>query len=979
MTCTGSAPAAGEQGVGPLLGSDRIPVLESDTRLSGPVAAAPDGPYCVFAVVDFPPTITWPDGASVMRVRQAPGGTVATWEARYRTANGGELEFRSLDTAGSVIETSTGNASISGVAQAMLVFFLDADFAVHYLQVYYVDDGGQIQFNFSGSIGALGDATHAVEIQVAPLGGLTDLGIGQVGASTDVTFAHSLALGVDHSALLAFEGERAAARAARLTVDAGVAFTLIGDADDSEQMGPQDVPDTLGNALDETWRADAALLHDSRTELGLTFRTRASLYDQDIALTLDYQGAGELAPYLEPVDDDQLTRNDIEVKRKGGGARARAVDRDSRLGVADPPDGIGTYDEQVEVNVYTDEQIEHHAYWRLRVRTWDEVRYPRVELNMAAMAQAGKWDLISAICSLRVGDRIRLTNLPIWAGSSTVDLLYLGRSMRLGHPVEWEITLNCVPYGPYEVKRLGDNPPDVDALTGRLVGDDRCALRAAISETDTTIDFDSNFYRWTTLWLHDTASRTDGSGWGAPDIGPQWVDDASGGTASVAGGDLIHAMTMTDDYVSSVVDGLIVADVQVYLRGVHPASTPSGGSISGVVYLRTNMAGTNVHAGVTFAADGTATAFGDGSSVPRTSATIPGVTASESVDVLIQLVGPRLKVWAAPSSVGIDLEHAPLVSIAVAAMTANMLTVDTETDSGLSVPLAMHYGAVEITSPGSFVDDFPLPVMLMRSPAAKTSGGELISATRITTTEAAFVAAGTPAHDDNTAVVPVDYSGGAVGDWVMVVAAERDSTVELSISDGNYEYTLLCQHGGLYVWAAIRTADIPAPTITPSGGGSGDTVSAVMFGLRNMPVTLAPGQYVLDQAMRTNSSAQNIAYPGLPEGIYWGRVILLVARKSDDWTGVAPPTGFTEAVDSSTTSGDEQGIAVYYRIDESPSVVNPGSLAVTGGSSAASDVLVLALAGGYQTMTVDRAHNGIKKAHAAGTYLEVRDELVVAL
>jgi hypothetical protein len=59
--------------------------------------------------------------------------------------------------------------------------------------------------------------------------------------------------------------------------------------------------------------------------------------------------------------------------------------------------------------------------------------------------------------------------------------------------------------------------------------------------------------------------------------------------------------------------------------------------------------------------------------------------------------------------------------------------------------------------------------------------------------------------------------------------------------------------------------------------------------------------------------------------------------------------------------------------------VDGGSLVVTGGASAVSDSLVLALVGGYQTLTVTRSVNGVQKAQVAGAEIVQLDPIVASL
>lgn len=774
MTYTGTAPEFAA--VGPLLGSDAIPVLAATTSLSVNVPAydlplgGTAGWFSLSCILDVPTVTGWTDNTPIFWIDQSTGGsTVARWELRYKSGAGGDVQVRALDSSGAELAAgSTVDVNIDG-SQLFLTWSLqevNGD-TVWYVYVRALEDDGTLGAEVSSNATFAGlVSTRPTRIQAAPTGGLTELGIGHIAVTTQIGFGGVGANDLS-DALVSFNGETAADRADRLCSTQGISFALVGTASDTQAMGPQAMPSTLIDAYTETWKADQALAYETRNVLGLSWRTHVDLLNQTAALALDYSGAGEVAPNLEPTDDDQHVRNDVTIRRKGGSS-ARVVDSTSRLGTQDPPDGVGVYDTEDEINVGPDDVLVHHAGWRVRVGTWDESRYPAVPIKMAALAKNGKTTLMADVAALDVGDRITITNPPSWLPPDTIDLQARGFVEEFIHPIGWDITIVCVPHGPYRVQQLTETPPDDDVLDGWLVPD-RFALRAAVDDNDTS---------WTV------------------DIWPRMTTDA---------------------------------------------------------------------------------------------------------------------------------------------------------------------------------DDMPCRI---------TIGGEEAAITAVATTAATYVAAGAADHDDNAAVTPGDYAGGAVGDWVVVHAGERDTgAATLAISDANYStWYELAQQGGEYVWAAVRTSDAPAPTVTPTSGAAGDTISAHVFGLRNMPITGDLSDWVIASIGQTNASAQNIAYGHLPASGYAGRVVLLLARKSDDWTSVAVPGGFTEITETSSTSGDDQGLYAAYRIDTTPTeVAGGGALVVTGGAAAVSDSLILALQGGYQTMTVTRAVNEVEKSHAAAAEIELLDPLVLSL
>lgn len=247
---------------------------------------------------------------------------------------------------------------------------------------------------------------------------------------------------------LGFQNETTRNRMRRLALEEGVPLALAGDQTTAPQMGPQG-EQTLLDLFAECAAVDGGILGEERDSLSLLYRSRESLYGQDPVMVLDYS-SGEIAPPLEPVDDDQRTRNDITVQRDGGSS-ARVVQEDGPLSVAAPPDGVGVYNESVTLNLAEDEQTEEVAGWLLHLGTWDGTRYPSVTLRLHKRPE-----LIPAFLKLKAGDKIRLTNLPSWLPPGDADLLVEGWDETV-LPRKWEATLACSPAGPWDIGIVDDD------------------------------------------------------------------------------------------------------------------------------------------------------------------------------------------------------------------------------------------------------------------------------------------------------------------------------------------------------------------------------------------------------------------------------------------------------------------------------------------------------------------------------------------
>jgi hypothetical protein len=246
-------------------------------------------------------------------------------------------------------------------------------------------------------------------------------------------------------------GEAAGRRIERICDEQGIPFIGVGDLDDTAPMGPQAALTPL-ELLREAADTDHGILYESRSQLGIEYRTRVDLCNQTAALTADYS-ADVFYGMPEPVDDDRFTRNDVTTKRPHSG-EARATLDAGTLSTADPPDGVGTYDTTVTVNAAGDGFLADHAGWLLGLGTVDETRYPRLPFRLNAVA-----GIASNITALDLGDLVRITDLPAWLPPDDVDALVQGTVETLESHMR-DVELVTAPAAPYRVAIYGDTPGD---------------------------------------------------------------------------------------------------------------------------------------------------------------------------------------------------------------------------------------------------------------------------------------------------------------------------------------------------------------------------------------------------------------------------------------------------------------------------------------------------------------------------------------
>lgn len=264
------------------------------------------------------------------------------------------------------------------------------------------------------------------------------------------------------NAALGYTGEAAGRRIERVCDDGGIPIAFVGDLDDTTLMGPQYAEARIAQIRDAE-ATDFGILYEPRDAPGLAYRTRSSMYDLEPAVVLDYS-ARVIAPPFEPVDDDEATVNDVTATRRDGGSYQIARTT-GPLSAADPPVGIGQYEDEITVNVETDAQLAGVAAWRLNAGTLDAARYPSLVVNLEALKQnigsVAADTLIEQILAADIGDRMTVDNLSAANIPDDLDLLLLGYTETMSNTT-WEWAANCGPYDLFDVAVFQQDKYDAD-------------------------------------------------------------------------------------------------------------------------------------------------------------------------------------------------------------------------------------------------------------------------------------------------------------------------------------------------------------------------------------------------------------------------------------------------------------------------------------------------------------------------------------
>jgi hypothetical protein len=531
--------------------SDPLPDITAAT-LSGAVPAYADPTATQVRFLVYIPKAGLADGKIVCAFDQVDysAGSAQFWELFYSTSDANN----SL-----VLRTCASDGTVLG---AELVHTLDVRGRLLYVSVELQESGTgvtrqlQLKDVSTSRVYAVSDTetltslTRVTKVQFGPAARavsgpagsavLPGVAVGHATVETAITAIDALGIRLNPI------GETAGRRIQRLCGENGIAVDWIGDLDDTVPMGAQGKSNPLA-LIQECVLADGGMLYETTDALGLGYRTRASLYNQDAALTLDYP-SGQLAVVPIPVEDDRYLANRVVVSVNG--VTATYEDTTSDLSTQPPPAGVGVYgansSSPLDLNLATSDTptLLDQAAWHVHLGTVDEARFPTIGVNLAHPSITP--DMRRAILALRIGDRIQITNPPVWLPPDTIDQLILGCAESITH-FEHRLTFTCQPASPYSYIGYLDATARIDT--------DGTQLLTAIGSGDTAVDVvptsDMSMI-WTTdpadmpfdvraggevmrvaaasPKISDTFTRVTANGWGTADTGQAW--STSGGAAA---------------------------------------------------------------------------------------------------------------------------------------------------------------------------------------------------------------------------------------------------------------------------------------------------------------------------------------------------------------------------------------------------------------------------------------------------------------
>lgn len=447
-----------------LPGSAPLPQLSPPSAMTAPVPPVAVGDWTVACAFNLD---TLPAAPTLLMQIGLTGGTATTVQflvgvgvARVQALDGGGTVLGTFDVAPANFTSGWGVLQISTLTISGTV-----NLNAQWVMINVPGIINAVPATYAGTPGRVTSVTGAWG------SGFADLRLGHLAVFTGSITA------VYQDSIDGFDGETASERIARLASAQGVPMSISATGVTSELVGPQPL-DTFLNAVTSAAAADEGLLYEAREFLGLRYRSRANLYNVPSALDIPYTTAGPqaLVAPLKPVDDLQGVHNDSTVTRTNGSS-GRSVIKTGPLSILDPPNGIGTgYDENVTLNLHSDDQPDRHAGWRTHLGTVDEARYP--EMNLLLEKNPA---LIPSVMRMDTGSRVRVTApLPKWLSPDAIDQMVLGYEENIAQ-FSWRFAFACQPYSPYKVGVVED------LVLGRVGPGGLSKLSAGVTSSATSL------------------------------------------------------------------------------------------------------------------------------------------------------------------------------------------------------------------------------------------------------------------------------------------------------------------------------------------------------------------------------------------------------------------------------------------------------------------------------------------------------------
>lgn len=434
MTIAAGSPTLA--GYGGFRGSEAIPMLGTGRFLATVPGYSSSGTAQVRFLTAWP--VSTPNGAVIARIKAS--GTLGWVDLVYST--GGAITVNVYSDAGTLLTTNTIGFALTGLNKIRMSFDMtqsggNINWTIGTVEA--TSTGGSF---FSGSTTGV-TLGRITSVELNPNGvNLAGLPVGHLTVEKAITSLFA----VSQQVMNGYKGERADVRITRLCTENGLTASITSSSvGDITLLGQQGV-DSLLDLLREAATSDGGILFERRTSANLGYRTLEGMWSSTPTAVIAY--TGNLLD-LEPVDDDQATRNKVTVTRAGGSS-ATVEDTTSTLSTA----AVGVYDDDVTLSLNSDAQAQRKAEWAVHIGTTDEARYPTIGLDLAHPTFRANTGLRDDILTVDVGHTIRITGLPVWLPPFPIRAIVQGYTETIT-PHSWRIEWNTVPASPYRVAKYG--------------------------------------------------------------------------------------------------------------------------------------------------------------------------------------------------------------------------------------------------------------------------------------------------------------------------------------------------------------------------------------------------------------------------------------------------------------------------------------------------------------------------------------------
>lgn len=440
-----------------------------------------------------PATVTGETGALIcFRFPTAP---VATTQIVSYTTSGSNAYWWRLETDGGSFTIRAFDADgASLLSTAILLGGVDLERWLA-IRINLTQDGANIDWDLAwhqiGESGVLfSNGTFA-----GTAGVFSGYTVSGSSINTDMYFAHVF-LDNDHvnfttdtvQVFNGYIGETYADRFRRICTAIGVESDIDGWKFDTSRLGRQPI-DTPLNVLQDGADVDGGFLMGSRRAGNtLTYVTRLRAQTAPYAVSVNHDTDSHLAATPKPVRSPVGVRNDVTVRRPGGGF-SRVVVEDGRYGT----NSIGAVESEETYNVYSDEQTATIAGWLASLGTSGEKRFPELKFAFNRSETLFGGAIAQDLLVLDVGRWLEIGNMPAGQAPGPFEQIVQGYTEVIDNKT-WTISFNGTPYTPWRagVVQNGTEPLRFAATS--------TTLATGVNSTATSLSFETpdTSARWIT-------------------------------------------------------------------------------------------------------------------------------------------------------------------------------------------------------------------------------------------------------------------------------------------------------------------------------------------------------------------------------------------------------------------------------------------------------------------------------------------------